>query len=191
MNPDPSLAIRFLNSGTAPGGGGHDAFSAPEEAWRWLQAAGIPTGTTHPTPPDLRRLLDESLRLRAALGHLVEARANSGAPASPAPLLELNRILEARPRHLVRVRKAPEGYILEERSEEAGVPGLLAPVAEAGAALLCGTPRSWLRRCAAPGCGHWFVDTSKNQRRRWCSMEICGNRAKVAHHRRRARARQG
>lgn len=43
--------------------------------------------------------------------------------------------------------------------------------------------------CACPGidCGWLFVDT--RGRRRWCDMAVCGNRAKVAAHARRARER--
>lgn len=34
--------------------------------------------------------------------------------------------------------------------------------------------------CASPdGCGWLFLDTSKNGSRRWCSMEVCGSRAKM------------
>ncbi len=38
------------------------------------------------------------------------------------------------------------------------------------------------------GCGFLFIDTSKNRSRRWCSMESCGNRAKVQRHRARRSA---
>lgn len=38
------------------------------------------------------------------------------------------------------------------------------------------------------GCGYLFIDTSKNRSRRWCSMESCGNRAKVQRHRARHNA---
>lgn len=37
-----------------------------------------------------------------------------------------------------------------------------------------------IRSCANPTCPLFFEDTSKNKRRRWCSMSSCGNRAKVA-----------
>ncbi|GAA1528021.1 CGNR zinc finger domain-containing protein [Actinomadura kijaniata] len=37
-----------------------------------------------------------------------------------------------------------------------------------------------VRKCANPECVLWFHDVSKNGSRRWCSMEICGNRAKTA-----------
>lgn len=35
------------------------------------------------------------------------------------------------------------------------------------------------RRCAGQDCGWLFFDTTKNNRRRWCEMRVCGNRAKV------------
>ncbi|MFB6818100.1 CGNR zinc finger domain-containing protein [Streptomyces sp. NPDC056347] len=35
-----------------------------------------------------------------------------------------------------------------------------------------------VRHCAHPECVLWFYDISKNGSRRWCSMEVCGNRAK-------------
>lgn len=42
-----------------------------------------------------------------------------------------------------------------------------------------------LRQCQAARCGPLYVDTSRGHRRRWCSSETCGNRARVTAHRRR------
>jgi predicted RNA-binding Zn ribbon-like protein len=42
-----------------------------------------------------------------------------------------------------------------------------------------------VKECDGHDCGWLFLDTSKAGRRRWCSMEICGNRAKARRHRRR------
>lgn len=39
-----------------------------------------------------------------------------------------------------------------------------------------------VRSCAHDDCVLWFLDTSKSGRRRWCSMETCGNRAKAKRH---------
>lgn len=44
-----------------------------------------------------------------------------------------------------------------------------------------------LRRCEHERCTLWFVDTSKAGRRRWCSMQTCGNRAKAKRHYARAK----
>ena len=35
-----------------------------------------------------------------------------------------------------------------------------------------------IRECGGHACGWLFYDRSKNNRRRWCEMEVCGNRAK-------------
>ncbi len=48
--------------------------------------------------------------------------------------------------------------------------------------------REELRVCDADGCGLIYLDTSRGRRRRWCSMERCGNAAKAARHRARLRA---
>ena len=45
--------------------------------------------------------------------------------------------------------------------------------------LLSGPLSSRIRRCAGENCPLVFVDTSRPGARRWCSMERCGNRAKL------------
>lgn len=68
---------------------------------------------------------------------------------------------------------------------------VLARVAFAAAELLTAARIGTVRRCAgaADGCGWLFLDESRGRTRRWCSMEMCGNRAKVRAHYRRTRAR--
>lgn len=44
-----------------------------------------------------------------------------------------------------------------------------------------------LRTCASDGCERSFLDLSRGQRRRWCSMTRCGNRVKVMAFRQRSR----
>jgi predicted RNA-binding Zn ribbon-like protein len=64
---------------------------------------------------------------------------------------------------------------------------LLQPVAHAIADLLCHADFTQIRKCEGARCTLWFLDVSKGHRRRWCSMSLCGNRAKVAQHRARNR----
>jgi predicted RNA-binding Zn ribbon-like protein len=47
-----------------------------------------------------------------------------------------------------------------------------------------------VRLCAGDPCGWFFLDTSRTAPRRWCSMQSCGNRAKVARHRSAAGSRR-
>jgi predicted RNA-binding Zn ribbon-like protein len=56
-------------------------------------------------------------------------------------------------------------------------------IAEAVASLLAETDHSRMRKCES--CVVHFLDTSKKGSRRWCSMNICGNRIKVARYQRR------
>jgi predicted RNA-binding Zn ribbon-like protein len=62
---------------------------------------------------------------------------------------------------------------------------LLSSVARDAIDVLGGPRAARLKRCEGSRCALLFVDTSRSGRRRWCSMERCGNRAKVAAHRRR------
>ncbi|RCV48172.1 CGNR zinc finger domain-containing protein [Marinitenerispora sediminis] len=56
------------------------------------------------------------------------------------------------------------------------------------AVAICGAGGQRLGRCARPGCGEVFVDTSRNGRRRFCTL-TCANRVNVAAHRSRAHTR--
>jgi predicted RNA-binding Zn ribbon-like protein len=44
--------------------------------------------------------------------------------------------------------------------------------------LLIDVDRRRLKKCGASDCDVYFVDLSKGHRRRWCSMNNCGNREK-------------
>jgi predicted RNA-binding Zn ribbon-like protein len=72
-----------------------------------------------------------------------------------------------------------------ERPEE-----LLHPIAEAAADLICSADFRLIRACEGPVCSLLFLDRTKAHSRRWCSMAVCGNRAKAAAHRARTTARE-
>jgi predicted RNA-binding Zn ribbon-like protein len=60
---------------------------------------------------------------------------------------------------------------------------LLHPIAEAAAALICSADFRLIRACEGHVCTLLFLDRTKAHGRRWCSMAVCGNRAKAAAHR--------
>lgn len=62
-------------------------------------------------------------------------------------------------------------------------------VAEDAARILTSPERERLCQCGDAECGWFFMDTSRNRSRRWCSMESCGNRNKARSFYRRARGR--
>ena len=60
---------------------------------------------------------------------------------------------------------------------------LLHPVAEAAADLVCSVDFRLIRACDGSACSLLFLDRTKAHGRRWCSMAVCGNRAKAAAYR--------
>jgi predicted RNA-binding Zn ribbon-like protein len=66
---------------------------------------------------------------------------------------------------------------------------MLWPIARSAADVLT-SPRELarVRQCPGAGCGWVFLDETKNRSRRWCDMDVCGNRAKARRHYARAHA---
>ncbi len=65
---------------------------------------------------------------------------------------------------------------------------LFLPVAQAMGKLICSANFEDIKRCDGPNCMLLFLDISKNRTRRWCSMAMCGNRAKAASYRAKKKA---
>jgi predicted RNA-binding Zn ribbon-like protein len=84
----------------------------------------------------------------------------------------------------VLVQDAPPGrrWVIPE-SAGLDLPAL--EVARAAGALLASTDLETVGQCPGEGCGWLFLDT--RGRRRWCTMAVCGNRAKARRHAARAR----
>ena len=79
----------------------------------------------------------------------------------------------------------------DRRWRSLSVDALLLPLAEAMGDLVCHPDFEGVKICENPSCTLWFHDISKNHTRRWCSMAVCGNRAKAAAHRARKRSEAG
>lgn len=56
--------------------------------------------------------------------------------------------------------------------------------------LVCHADFRLIRACEGTACTLMFLDRTKAHARRWCSMAVCGNRAKAAAHRARASRRR-
>ena len=182
-----SLALDFLNTRKGAGPNAQDGASSPAALLDWLALAGLLTDAQlkelRGSPPDARILLAEAHRLRREIRAAVDAM-TQGRRTPERSLMALNRVLESRSISLSLARH-DTGLALVEEMEAGPVGTLLSPVAEAAAHLLVDGDRTRIRQCHADDCRWWFEDTSKNGRRKWCSMARCGNRAKVAAHYRR------
>lgn len=123
-------------------------------------------------------------RLRETLREEVFRR-EAGRSLRTETLEALNRLLATHPMK-TRLRKAEGGPRLETYFAASRPEDLLAPVADAAAHLFAEIPADRVRRCV--GCVAHFYDNSKKGNRRWCSMQMCGNREKVAAYAARQRA---
>jgi predicted RNA-binding Zn ribbon-like protein len=101
-------------------------------------------------------------------------------------LAALNEALAAAPsRTALRRERGAYGWDVDVKSGTALA--LLAPVLWSAGDLLAGPRLDRVRRCANPECGWLFLDDSRAGKRRWCSMQSCGNRAKARRHYHRSR----
>ncbi len=129
--------------------------------------------------------------LRCQTARLVRARALRGpgpAPGGPydLALARVNDLARAAP-PAPRAVRGDDGALVRELTAPPECAELLGALARDVVDLLTDpVARASLRQCAGDSCPIVYVDTSRGRRRRWCSSEICGNRERVARHRRRA-----
>jgi predicted RNA-binding Zn ribbon-like protein len=146
----------------------------PDDLSRWLAQAGMCD-----RPPTVEQAHLEAARaLRDAIYPAAKS-AGTGA-LDPADLAEINR-WAARPAPAPQLDRRRRVRLVAEQPVEAA----LASIARDAIDLISGPLATRVRECAAEDCALLFVDTSPPGRRRWCSMDGCGNRAKTAAYRRR------
>jgi predicted RNA-binding Zn ribbon-like protein len=128
----------------------------------------------------LKQLLSFRERLRDAVWRIENGKAPSDLFVS-----EVNYLLHRYPRP-ASLRKRDNKLVREAIVEFRKPADLWAPIVDATADLLVETEPSRIRKCES--CVLHFYDTSKKGARRWCSMNICGNKLKVAAYQQRKRA---
>ncbi|MGI4801261.1 MAG: CGNR zinc finger domain-containing protein [Janthinobacterium lividum] len=189
------LATDFLNSIENPTIPNADWLSDGDGLLGWLARAGVVDvsvlAAMRELPPDrLDAVAADAVALREWLRSLLREQAGRPFTAEDLPKLEpLNRRL-VEDRRADRILAAePHGddrprHLRIGRGEDWSDPRqLLQPIVRAGAELICQEDQSLVRTCGGPTCTLMFLDRTKSHRRRWCSMAICGNRAKVSTHR--------
>ncbi|MFI0405916.1 CGNR zinc finger domain-containing protein [Actinomadura sp. 3N508] len=161
------LPLDLVNTRWPEGGVTLDEFDDPVALDAWLREHGLPSAGS-------ARYLEPLRTARAAIRRSLDEGVDD----------EVNAVLEHGTLRLSLQDGDPAEHV--NLDDESWHPAWLA--ARAYLDLLATAPPDRLRHCAGTGCVLWFLDTSRNGRRRWCSMTGCGNRAKVnAHY---ARTRQ-
>jgi predicted RNA-binding Zn ribbon-like protein len=194
-----SLGLDFLNSIATPVDTPVDWLDSGDGLLRWLaQAKLVPAKAldelkARTMPGELDKVAKQVRTLREWFRGFVGK--HMGRPLSSKAFLELgplNRLLEhdeafsqiSRHRH-------SDGDRLELRTTRRwrSPETLLLPIGEALAKFVCEEDFAAIKACEGHSCTLVFADRTRRQARRWCSMAVCGNRAKQAGHRKRLKSK--
>jgi predicted RNA-binding Zn ribbon-like protein len=175
-------ALNFINTLYMVGDELTDTWQSDEDVTAWIVGDGLRDTLPSTTWPK-GALLRKARKLREIALKAVEARKAK----KTLSLDELNGFLEHSVSHCALNAKSRMNLNFERVYRQKTVEQYLAPVAESVAELLSHRDFDLVRHCEGEQCVLWFYDRTKAHRRRWCSPQLCGNRAKVAAFRARAR----
>lgn len=177
------LVLDFVNTRLVQDGEPRELLKDFGAVLRWFQAAGLLNsaqaaslgrqwgGTT------IGRKATEAMKhLREGLREDLLAW-EEGRGIRSSTINELNALMERHPM-LTRLVKNGSARSTELWFEVREPADLFAPLAHSAAALFAAGDRRRVRKCH--NCIVQFRDVSKKGTRRWCSMQLCGNRFKVA-----------
>lgn len=184
------LWLDFVNTESGARSPASDGLRDFDTFARWLEEAAVIDAERRggilrramQQPSGAMSALVDARRVRSALRSLAE-RGATVAQIRLDALSEINRVL-GRSAGTRRLEMRRDGSFAR-----AFVPvgdafaGLIIPVVESAADALILGELLRVRRCASMRCTRVFFDATKNGRRRWCEMAVCGNRAKAARHR--------
>ncbi|GAA1690747.1 CGNR zinc finger domain-containing protein [Kribbella yunnanensis] len=161
-------SVNFTATLGKRGGQAFDRLRTPADLARWFHEAGL---ADHPLKASARNL-DDARLLREAL--------YAAFTATDADLDVLNH-WAGRAIPGGRLERRTDG--LKLRPPRTDLEGMLTLVAQDGTNLLSGPLAPRIRECGRDDCWLLFVDESRAANRRWCSMETCGARTKMARYR--------
>ena len=189
------LALDFVNTRPVQDGQATELLPDFKAVLRWFLAAHLLTPQQTRSlqqhwenSPQTRQTVEALRALREELRREILAWEAGGKPHQTT-VADLNRLMAQHPMR-TRVRTAGKRLTTELYFEPQQPEDLFAPLAHSAAELFADVDPGRVRKCAH--CVLHFHDTSKKGTRRWCSMQLCGNRDKVATYaaRQRRRARK-
>ncbi len=142
----------------------------------------------HERPEEAATVAEEARELREALYRIFASVAHHSHSAD-ADLKLLNVEVKRTFANLELVREG-DGFQWEWTHKDERLDQVLWPIVRSAAELLTSPALARVKQCAdsTDGCGWLFLDTSRNNSRRWCDMKDCGNRAKARQYLKRQRA---
>ena len=137
-------------------------------------------------PRDATLSLRRAVLLRESLHDIFTARIAGTTPPAPAMAAFNKTLAEAMAR--ASILPTATGFTWGWAGLSSRLDGVLWPVVRSAAELLTGPQIGRLKECPGRHCGWLFLDRTRNGRRRWCEMEVCGSRAKMRRYRERRQA---
>lgn len=192
------LCLDFVNTSSGRGTPTHqDHLRAYNDLLAWAHHAGALDRKTTLALADLaarrrnaaRRVLTEATTLREALFAILTALARRAPPPAEA-MAAFNRFL-ATAHQSARLERRGGQFAWTWPGQPPRLDLPLWLVARSAAELLTSDPLNRLKSCGGEACGWVFLDQTRNGRRRWCEMEVCGSRAKMRRFRARHAAAHG
>ena len=177
------LALDFLNTHPVQNGEAVELLPDFDALLRWFQAANLLTSRQ---ATGLRQRWENSARAKHVVEAMRELRERlrrevlsieRGSTVRREAIDELNHLMAEHPM-LTMLKASGSASATELWFDPRRPEDLFAPVAHSAAMLFADVDRSRVRKCGQ--CVLHFYDTSKKGTRRWCSMQLCGNRLKVA-----------
>ncbi|MGC9959356.1 CGNR zinc finger domain-containing protein [Roseiarcus sp.] len=179
------LALDFANTESGRGFPSHENhLREAEHVAQWLRhAKALPADDADWLEGEVSKradlaadLLTQAIALREAI-HDIGAALGRRAKPPAASLADLSAV---HARCVAKAALAPGVLSCRWRwsVRAAPVEAALGPIALAAVKLFTEGDLHRIRECGGHACGWLFYDRSKNNRRRWCEMEVCGNRAK-------------
>ena len=151
----------------------------------WITGSGlVPAGT--PLAAADSSWIVGFRELRGHIGQLVRTESSRDSRPFDVALARVNELARTAP-PVPRAVRGPGGALVRALDGSPACAALLAAIARDAVELLTDpVARAGIRQCEGDNCPIVYLDTSRGRRRRWCSSEVCGNRERVARHRRRA-----
>jgi predicted RNA-binding Zn ribbon-like protein len=185
-----SRGIDFLNSVATPVDVPVDSIRDGAGLVDWLRQAGLVPGQQlddiagRTMPGEMDRVADQARDLREWFRGFV--RGNMGRPLDAGMLKDLaplNRLLERDEAYGRIVLHDGSRLAFEAARRWRSPESLLLPIGEALARVVVDEDFTHVKACQGQSCTLLFADHTRGHARRWCSMSVCGNRAKVSAHR--------
>lgn len=174
------VAVDLINTVRMKDGARWDRLEDVQDLKDWFLQSGLLNAAQTEQLRDLPEnstLLGDVKALRDSLREVLEGL-TAGKPVPEVFLAHLNQILQEHPGCPVLKGEIPplQRTVHHDLKDPAALLGMLAAQA---ADLLTRDLTGRIKKCENHACIRHFLDTSKNNSRRWCSMTGCGNRAKA------------